>query len=131
MGNKHSKPLTFKFEKTEEGVFVYCPELNLYTDGKDEQEAESHLTTLVVDYYHVLAKHRDSLGPELRKNLTYYEERILPLISRYCQGCVHNPFEQHSLWDKLAFALRWRFSNRKKDQVSWIEPLTTRKSFVH
>lgn len=104
MGDKHDKPLTFKFEKTEEGVFAYCPELNLYTDGKNEQEAESHLITLIVDCYHVLVKHKDSLGPELKKNLIYYEERILPLFRQCCQGCVYNPFEQHSLWDKLALS---------------------------
>ncbi len=46
---------------------VDCPELNLYGEGKDEQQAVEDFKIVIEEFYFSLKKDKEKLGPDLKK----------------------------------------------------------------
>ncbi len=70
--------LNLQIRKTPEGVSIYCPELDLYTDGVTEQEAQERFASLLLEYYDFLVRHPDRLDETMREHLDFYERQLLP-----------------------------------------------------
>jgi len=50
-------PLTAQIHKDEVGITLYCPELNIHTCGKTEQEARRKFIDALVEYWQFLQDH--------------------------------------------------------------------------
>ena len=70
--------LTVNMEQTPEGVFVYCPELDIYTAGADQAEAERKFVSLLFEYYDTLDHNRARLDEIMRSHLEFYERKLFP-----------------------------------------------------
>jgi len=52
----------------EGGIWVVdCPELNLYGEGEDENQAIKDFKVVLEDFYFSLEKDKEKLGPELKQ----------------------------------------------------------------
>ncbi len=77
--------LTVNMEQTPEGVFVYCPELDIYTAGADQAEAERKFVSLLFEYYDTLDHNRARLDEIMRSHLEFYERKLFPeMLSLSC-----------------------------------------------
>jgi hypothetical protein len=56
--------------------FVDCPELNLYGEGEDEQQAIKDFKIALEESYFGLKKDKENLGPELMKIWNILQQRI-------------------------------------------------------
>ena len=74
--------LTIQFHHTPEGVYVYCPELDLYTDGVDQADAERMFISLLFEYYDALRLNADKLDDTMLSHLEFYERRLFPEMLR-------------------------------------------------
>jgi predicted RNase H-like HicB family nuclease len=62
------QPIIVSLYYSEEGAgwIVDCPELNVYGEGEDEQQAIDDFKSALEEFYFSLKKDREKLGPELR-----------------------------------------------------------------
>jgi hypothetical protein len=75
------KPLlTLEFSQTPEGVFVYCPELDIYTSGVDRFEAERKFASLIFEYYEALSQNREKLDEIIEAHLLFLEKEFFPQL---------------------------------------------------
>lgn len=115
--------LSVILNKTPEGVSVYCPELDIQTDGPDKDGAMEALFEAITDYYHVLKKNQGQLSQNMRRHLEIYETKLIPALPKECVGCVLNPFESPSFFrltrELFSFWLYSRRERRKKKE-EWL-----------
>ncbi|MFB0533966.1 MAG: hypothetical protein ACETWR_03175 [Anaerolineae bacterium] len=109
------KPLlTVEFHKTPEGVHIYCPELDIYTDGLNQADAERMFVSLLFEYYDALRLNRERLDDVMRSHLEFYERQFFPEM----------------LWvmdeyPRLARELRKRFETPERQAESWEKILSS------
>ncbi|MCI2432711.1 hypothetical protein LM602_09280, partial [Candidatus Acetothermia bacterium] len=89
---------------------VYCPELDLYTDGITEQEAQERFASLLLEYYGFLIQHPDKLDESMREHLVFYERELLPELlsltdehgwyTRHLLKQLATPKKRAGMWQK-------------------------------
>lgn len=85
------KKLTAIMEPSGGGFFVSCPELDLATQGKTEEEAFNDLIEMVIDYSHQYSENMEkfSKSPNRAHHLPY-----INLINKIEPGKIKNLFFQ-------------------------------------
>lgn len=108
VGEAHRYLLTLQLEHTPEGVFAYCPELDIYTSGSDQAEAERKFAALLFEYYDVLDNNRAKLDDTMRSHLEFYESKLLPQMLRTIGE-----------YPRYAQELRQRFQSLERQDSGW------------
>lgn len=83
--------MTVESHKDDVGVTLYCPDLNIYTCGKTEQEARRKFIDALVEYWQFLQDHDFKDESPYQEHLKLLAERVLPALANASLLSPHRP----------------------------------------
>ena len=90
--------LTAQISRDEVGVTLYCPELNIHTCGKTEQEARGKFIDAIFEHWHFLQAHDFRNESPYKEHLELLTNEVLPALA---SASLRSPHRPPSFIDKL------------------------------